>query len=172
MLLVLGLLAGMVALSLHGAAERAQLIDAVGAFGQHERLTREIARHGEQPLQMVVHLDAGRVERVHAATQQPRGQPLQLPGRFRFEQLWLAEQRLLAGQIAIPCSRRGYTPSYAVQITDGRQGSGQQRWLVVAGLSGQITEIDDEKGVRDILGMDRPPATDEATLLESGADAD
>src|SRR5690606_33309124 len=126
-----------VVLSLQGANDRAQIQDAVGAFRRFERLTRDQAKQMQRPSQLVFRVKTPQIERVDARTQQPLGQPLQLPGNFRVEQIWTDQERVLDGQIGLPCSSAGRTPSYAVMLADHRS---QHVWLLVAGMTGQVVE--------------------------------
>ena len=47
---------------------------------------------------------------------------------------------MLSGEVRVPVSPRGQTPSYAVLLVERKQ---KPHWLVFAGLTGQMTEARD-----------------------------
>lgn len=147
-LLLVGLLAGTVTLSLAGVEQRAQLDDAVSAFVQFDHLGREHARRSGQTFDWLFQVKTDKVQRVNRQTQQMLGTPLRLPAGYRIEQLQTADQRVLEGQISIPCSAEGRSLSYAVLLSSAR---GQKTWLLIAGLTGQVSENIDEAFVQAAL---------------------
>ena len=64
--------------------------------------------------------------------------------------------------MSLPFSARGQTPSYAVLLA----GPAGERWVAVAGLTGQAMVLSDERDVQDILS-----AASDADDLGGGADA-
>lgn len=148
-LLILALIAGTVAISLGGAAQRARLEDAVSRFTHYERSTRERAQAQGESLQLVFELKTGRVERVTENSQKVNGRPLDLPQGFEIQQMWTREERILDGEVGMLYGSNGCTASYAVMISGL---DGQATWIVVAGLSGQFLEADNVEEVQAILG--------------------
>jgi hypothetical protein len=72
---------------------------------------------------------------------------LVLPDGFTIQKVLVQGDDVDAGQAAIPCSRRGLTPSYALLL----EGRGRKQWVVVAGLSREMICVDHEKEAKDIL---------------------
>ncbi len=66
------------------------------------------------------------------------------------EQVRCAGIRVSSGTAEVPVSRAGYTPAYAVHITEPDRDS---PWLVFAGISGYAQEISDERLVDQILWL-------------------
>ncbi len=148
-LLILALIAGSVAVSLGGAAQRARLEDAVSRFEFYERSTRERAQSKSEPLQLVYKLKSGYVERVTDSTQKLSGQQLGLPPGFTIDQVWTRQERIIEGEVGMLYGSNGCAATYAVMISGLDR---QSTWIVVVGLSGQVLETDDVDKVRAILG--------------------
>lgn len=67
------------------------------------------------------------------------------PGR-RMAEVRLAERPLRSGRVGVSVSARGLGPTYAVAL----EGPGaERRWILVAGLTGQVVEAAGEKEVDD-----------------------
>jgi hypothetical protein len=62
--------------------------------------------------------------------------------------LYLGSETFYSGQTAIQCSRLGHTATYGLAI---EAANGQRRWLLVAGLTGQMVECENEADIRGIL---------------------
>jgi prepilin-type N-terminal cleavage/methylation domain-containing protein len=82
-----------------------------------------------------------------------------LPPGFAIEQVRTADGVRDAGEITIECSRMALSPSYALKLIGPDE---VERWLVVAGLSGQVTTARDEPDVDAILNLSAPPARRDA----------
>jgi prepilin-type N-terminal cleavage/methylation domain-containing protein len=134
-----------VAVALTGPARAAQARDAAERIGAFDRLVREHAKTTGAPQAIVCDLNRGAVRRGETVTEeagdQEPGSVLQLPGQFRVERLLLPGGPVLSGEVRVPVSARGQTPSYALLLTERRQPKGH--WLVFAGLTGQMTEVRD-----------------------------
>ncbi len=147
-LLILAILAAAVTLEVRAPLARIGMravLDEIAAF---DRLTRVFAREHDRPVRLVVALAAGRIRRTDEGGRDPLGEALKLPSGYRIAGLRLAGRRINSGSVAVSCSARGLTPTYAVRV-DGP--GGRRQWILVAGLSGQITELDNETEVEDIL---------------------
>jgi hypothetical protein len=72
---------------------------------------------------------------------------ISVPEGVRIEQVRTALRDFASGRIVVRISGQGISRSYAIRLI----GPEQDSWLLVAGLSGQIVQIDDEKRVQDIL---------------------
>lgn len=128
-----------VALSLSSAARRAQAEDVAGRLAHFDRVTRARARRFGQPLALVFDLNRGTV-RATADAGEPDtagdGPSLQLAAGYRVERVLLPGGAAVSGEVTVPVSARGQSPSYAVLLS----AQGGRRWFVVAGLTGQMTE--------------------------------
>ncbi len=153
-LLVMSIVAAAVTLSVAGPKRLADADDAVAAAAQLDLLARRYAvRHG-RAVQLVFDLDAGRLSWRPAARgddgdEPPPGGACRMPEGYRLGRLVLPGKTIQAGQTAIWCSDRGATPSYAVRV----DGFGESRWLLLAGMSGQASEIEDEKEIIETFAL-------------------
>lgn len=149
-LLVMGIVAGAVTLSLAGPKRRAELDDVVGEVVQFDLLARQYAaRHG-RAVQLVFDMDAGRVLRTEKGAVRERRPAVYVPPEgYRLGELRLAGKRLAGGRAALWCSVRGYTATYAVRV-DGPSG---RRWVLFAGLTGEASVFEDEKELEQTLSL-------------------
>lgn len=152
-LFIVALLAAAVSLSLGGVNRVAQMQDTVERFCQYERLTRQQARRFGRATQLVFLLDGDQVVRVDALTQEPRGQAFVLPPGYRIDRVALHDRMVTDGQVAIPCSTRGQSLSYAARLVGPAD---QTRWVLFAGMTGQVTEVEDEAQLEKIFEVLRP----------------
>ncbi len=173
---VMGLLAGAAVLTLSRSARAATVADGVRRLAPLDELTRAAARRSGR--RMAVVLSVGeRTDGVPAAREtdeasRETGTFTRLPPDVRIEEVWLwphgdrgaagrtYPDRHSDGEVTIHCSPDGWTPTYAVRLVDERAHA--ERWLVVAGLTGQVTEANDQRQVAtifDTLGNGRAAAT-------------
>jgi hypothetical protein len=81
--------------------------------------------------------------------------PLRLPSGVRIARLMMAGKTITLadyGEVNIPCSAMGLTPSYAVLLASGND----RRWIFVTGLTGQISSMNDEQQVEQVLQALQP----------------
>jgi prepilin-type N-terminal cleavage/methylation domain-containing protein len=156
MLLVLALgavLATAAAVSLASSRRAASAKDVAGQVAHFDRLTREQARRSGRPARLMFDLDRGDLRRTTDDAEDrhdPRAgaSALHLVGDARVAKVVRARESATAGQVSVPCSPRGQTPSYAVLLVGP---GGQRQWVVVAGLTGQVSTVTDEREVEDIF---------------------
>ena len=145
-------LATVAAVSLAGAARSARARDAAGQVAHYDRLTREAARRFGRPVRLTFDLDRGTLRRsaLDAEYESARGgpSPLHLPGGARIARLVSAGRDATTGSVSLPCSERGQTPSYAVLVAGD---AGERQWLIVAGLTGNVTTTSDAHEVQDMF---------------------
>jgi prepilin-type N-terminal cleavage/methylation domain-containing protein len=149
-LALLAVLATVVTVSLAGPRRAARAQDAADEILNYDRSAREWCRRFGRPGGVTFDLDRGTVRRVTADERDGSPQPaaLHLPGGFRIARLVSAGQSLEAGEVTLPCSPRGQTPSYAVLLAGPERG---QQWIVVAGLSGKAVTAGDAREVEAIF---------------------
>jgi prepilin-type N-terminal cleavage/methylation domain-containing protein len=156
MLLVLALgavLATVAAVSLASSRRAASAKDIAGQVAHFDRLTRDSARRSGRPARLTFDLDRGDLRRTlddAGDRSDPRAgmSTLHLVGDARIAKVVRARESATAGQVSVPCSPRGQTPSYAVLLV----GPGAERqWLVVSGLTGRVSTATDEREVQDIF---------------------
>jgi type II secretory pathway pseudopilin PulG len=143
-LAVMALLAAGVTVSLAGAGRVASADDVADAYAAFDRTTREAARRLGRTPELRFDLNRGTVRRADGE-RDPAG--LVLRGDFRVTRVVMRGDDLRSGEVAVPVSARGQTPSYAVLLA----GPAGHRWVVFAGLTGQAIRVQDERDVFDIL---------------------
>jgi prepilin-type N-terminal cleavage/methylation domain-containing protein len=149
-LALLAVLATVVTVSLAGPRRAARAQDAADEVLNYDRLAREWCRRLGRPGGITFDLDRGTVRRVMAGQSDGAAQPasLHVSGGFRIARLVSGGQSHEAGEVTLPCSARGQTPSYAVLLA-GPEGG--QQWVVVAGLSGKAVTAGDAREVEAIF---------------------
>jgi prepilin-type N-terminal cleavage/methylation domain-containing protein len=146
-LLIMAIIVSAVVLQLSGPMHNAQMRDVIARVVRFDSLTRTYAGNNDLSVRMEVDLNAGEIRRMARDSTDQLGRRLVLPSGFRITRLVLGNQEVEAGSVSMSCSQAGLTPSYALEI--GGPG-GRRRWLVFAGLTGQMTEIEDDKGIEEI----------------------
>jgi hypothetical protein len=78
----------------------------------------------------------------------PQPATLHVSSGLRIARLVSGGQSQEAGEVTLPCSARGQTPSYAVLLAGSEGG---QQWVVVAGLSGKAVTANNAREVEAIF---------------------
>ncbi len=146
-ILLLAVAAAAVTLRAQGPMRAAQASDAVGALADYDRTTRFAARQQDRPLQLALKVGEGKAWRKDAAGHDLPMPPLKLGPHATVGCVLVGAQAYRAGEVVIPCSRRGCTPSYAIELVGGPT----PQWFVVAGLTGQTVKVNDEKEAQTIV---------------------
>ena len=147
-LMIVAISAAVVTLRIDGPMHRAQMEDVVGRVAQFDRLTREYARQHDRALRLVVHVGDREIRRTNARELENLGASLILPGGFRIEQMRLRGEVAADRRSSLACSRHGLTPTYALQL---RGPGGELRWIVFAGLTGELIDVEEEWQVQEIF---------------------
>jgi type II secretion system protein H len=156
-LVILALLAAVAVVSLHSLRYAAQLEDVVNRIGQLDRHTRDYAALYGRPSQLIIDLDKNRFTANRAAGQTTPG--LRLPGAYELTDLWLPGRKITDGQLAVPYSAQGRTETFALRIA----GPGDTyTWLIVAGMTGQVTLQENQDVVEKIMDNLAPTRDDAA----------
>ncbi len=148
-LLILAISAAAVTLRIQRPLGTARMRDLTDAIGHFDRLTRVSAQEQDRPLRIVADLSEGTLRRTDDRGRSLETRPLRVPKGFEIRRALVRGRETERGEVIIPCSRRGLTPSYALLVV----GGGRQQWVVVAGLTGELVEVGSEKQVREILAM-------------------
>ena len=154
--LLVGLLAGAAAMSFARPLRAARVREAVAEISAFDAAARRLARRSGREVEMMIDVYEQRLTR---SEQDREPSHLSLPSGLRIEQVRSSGSASHESQVAIRVTPHGWSRSYAVRIV----GAELDRWLLVAGMTGQITVIEDESKVDDILS--RAAAT-------AGRDAD
>ncbi len=151
-LVVVALVAGMAALSLAGPYRAARMEEVVDQIRGFDAASRDYAQRWNRPVRIEFNLDDAVMRRLSGGEDKPLGTPLSLPRGFGLERAVLLEDDDRGGGSAhewvIPCSARGWTPSYALVVLGP---SRDRKVLVFAGMTGQLTVLDHDKELNDVL---------------------
>ena len=165
-MIIIGLLAGMVALSLRGMGERAKWEDVVDQVKQIDQQVRMHAvlndvcgqmrfdlRHVRSEI-WYVPADDSDMREVHKQTQM---RAWRVASPFRISEVRVAGGEGAQSQIALPISSNGITLTYALKI-DGQASSdasvsqsASETWLVFIGATGQVYQTEEREEVDAIL---------------------
>lgn len=159
-LVIISITAATVTLRLEGPLRRATTEDVLQRIAAFDLRTRTLARGHDLELSITVDLARGELSRTSAADEHEElGSTLALPPDYRLAVAVVAgHPEATVGRVAVPCSRLGLTPSYAVCLEDR---DGRRHWLLVAGLTGQTHGMESDGEVHEIFAA-----------LAAGADAD
>jgi len=158
--LVMALLASAVALSFSRPLQLARAREAVSQIQSADAQARQAARQSGQTVRLVLDPSANTIARYEG--EQRRAQTT-LPGPCQLEEVIVGRHASWAERAEVSFSSSGLSRSYAVHL----KGTGVDQWLLFAGLSGQMTWVQDERTLRSILDGAAPTAASAA-----GHDAD
>jgi prepilin-type N-terminal cleavage/methylation domain-containing protein len=148
-LLILAIAAAAVALNVRPTMQSLRWEEARARIVAFDRLTRWQAREHDAELRVLVDLDEAALARVTPTDEEnPAGAPMALGDGCRVLALWVSGTRARGGQGSIAFSRHGLSPSYALQL---QTGDGRQRWLCMAGLTGQPIDVEEESKLAEIF---------------------
>ena len=146
------LIAAVAAVSFAGTYCAARSQDVADQMAHYDRLAREWSRRFGRASQITFDLDQGIIARGPASenANADRSPPaeLHLTGGSRIARLVSARGSATSGRVSLPCSTRGQMPSYAVLISGPK---GQEQWIIVAGLTGNVRPAQDANEVEDIF---------------------
>ncbi|QOV90977.1 pilus assembly FimT family protein [Humisphaera borealis] len=149
--LLMAILAGAVAWSFSGPVASVRTADVLDRIKTFDGTARLAARNTGRPVTMQFDPYEGSMTRFDDRGQ---GEPFLayrgvLPSGYRIERVRLPDSPATAGEgrTTVPCSIDGRTPTYAVCLS----GGGKEHWLLFAGLTGQVTEVNDESAVDAIF---------------------
>jgi len=159
-LVIVSLVAASVSLRLSGPVRRAAMDDLAGRLAAFDRRARVSARRHDRDMQMAFDLSRGEVSwaavgDAGGTSHTARGaSPVAMPRGCRLAALVVAGgasaagRKTTVGRAVVRVSRRGLSPTYAVCIETQR---GERTWLLAAGLTGEVTRIDDDAQVREVF---------------------
>jgi prepilin-type N-terminal cleavage/methylation domain-containing protein len=152
--LLMALLASAAALSFSGPLRSARAADAQDQIRSFDAAARDMARHSHREVRLVFDLSGSTLARREGPELQDLRSRVSLPAGCRVTQLCVAGQSFEDGEAVVDFSSLGIGRSYAIHLS----GAGLDRWLLIAGLSGQMTQVQDEVEAQSILGRAAPMA--------------
>lgn len=137
-LFLAGLLAALTTLSLAGPLRSEQLRNVMNRVAFADGLLRDRARTSDRPARIGFDLMDGAVLDASAS---PARTMFRLPAGWQLDRLIVAGQEAAqeeSNEVAISAS--GWSRSYAIRLTHGSQSY----WIAVNGITGRLTQCDDE----------------------------
>jgi prepilin-type N-terminal cleavage/methylation domain-containing protein len=142
--LLMALLAVAATLSLTGRFRQVAMKEVIDQLARQDQLVRQQSRQSGQPMHLVLNLSDGWARRQD--TQEVKSaQPWSLPAGYRVLKIFLLGQETNQGEVAIPYSPKGLSPSYILWLSGPNE---QQRQILVTGLTGQVLEVGDERQLK------------------------
>jgi len=139
-LVLIGLMASVGALSLRGAYRGSQMKDVVSRIKALDRSARSLAQISGKPGVIRVDRARGAVSYTEEKGKHSGLMPVVLPKGYRFTDVKISAGMAPTGTDRIICTAEGQTPTYVISLTGLNK---QTRLLVFAGMTGQITELED-----------------------------
>ncbi len=153
---IIGLMAGMAALKLTGLTGNARFQQAVQRLRLLDADLRSRAVRFHQPCKLEFTIGESKILRSYG-NEDKAASSVVLPGNVSITYARTPTRDVGNGRMTIHYSANGTSDSWAIQVT----GPGQNTcWLLFAGLTGQITELERERDVEDILEAARPQRSD------------
>lgn len=170
--LLLGLLAGATVWLMADDARRASRAEAMARLAHADRTARLAARRLGRPCVLRCDLAAQRLRRVvgGAKDEEAVSHAVELPAGYRIARITLPSapgrsprargvetgHDVETGTVDIAYSTAGRSPSYAVRLDfegdrSRRPDEDAGRWMVVAGLTGQVMVVQNEKEVDNLF---------------------
>ena len=144
---LLGIISTAAAFAFRSSLQRASSTDAITQIKYLDSTSRQRAQRFNQPVDLIFDLTNSTLYRRDGSKRNDESLSASLPRGFAIDQINIAGQSTFNGEISLACSSAGLTPSYALHLI----GPNFNQWLLFAGLSGQLTLINDESTVQDIL---------------------
>ena len=162
-LVILSLLAAAATLSFNKPLARARAFDALEQIRQLDASARQFSRTFGKPALIIFDLADQSISRREPGSREAVFTTT-LPSPLRIEQIRTAARRVDYGEVAISCSPAGLSETYAIKmvgapdspISSDNKSIDTTRWIVVAGLSGEIRTVRDERDVDFILAGASP----------------
>jgi type II secretory pathway pseudopilin PulG len=150
--LILGLLATAAALCFGATLRASGARDAIEQIRFVDATARQAAQRFGRGIDIVLDLSAGTLARREAGASGRATYQAALPRGYRIDEVRSARRRFFDGQVTVHCSPLGIIRSYAVRVV----GPGLDRWLLVAGLGGDVL-FGEEQGDHDAEPLEGTP---------------
>ena len=151
---ILGLITATVTTRLGDMFGPAAMQQSISQWEFSDQQLRARARHVGEPVSIQLGVGTNRLE--CAFDPQPNmPRTVRTLGRgVRITKYISATQEVTTGPLTITYDDRGSCETFAIEFTGRRE---KHRWMFVAGLTGQITEVANEAAARDLLQQLPPP---------------
>jgi prepilin-type N-terminal cleavage/methylation domain-containing protein len=149
--LLLALLTSAAALSFSQPIRAARSHDAIEQLRSFDATARQAAVSSGGAVRLAFDLGAGTLVRRDDRGRQLRFQST-LPSGFRVDQVRIGDHKTSSGQALVDVSPLGASRTYALHL----RGPSTDQWLLVAGMSGQMTIVSNESTLDAIFAQTAP----------------
>jgi type II secretion system protein H len=152
---IAGILAAAVSWSLGGRYASVQVTDVMERIALADRLIRTHAANRAEPVALSIDVGEGRFVRLAGDQADPL---YTLPPRWRIDRLETSGAARTTGStepVVLRYGPTGVAPTWAARLVDPQ---GREHWIVLAGVSGQVTRTHDEATVQNIIDAMRSTA--------------
>ena len=146
-LVIISLTATIVTINTGGPLNDANWSDAISRIERADQFVRTYTENTAQPININIDLSENRIFFTDVGDQKKVGRIIKFPSGIRIAKLLVKGQALTGGVMPIRCSKASLTPTYAILVLGP---NGRQVWLLIAGLSGQITEFENEEQIEKV----------------------
>ena len=141
--LLMALLAGAVALGFSQPLKSSRTVDAIELVRSFDNMGRQAATTSGSNVRLVFDLAQNiLVQRDGADLAQFRTR-VSLPPGCRIDAIRIDEHLVSSGEAIVDISPHGWSRTYAMHLLS----PGQDRWLVFAGMTGQMTQVQNESQI-------------------------
>jgi len=152
---ILALLAAMVATRWSGVHHNAVAESTRSQLQFVDQHLRQFARSRNHPCLLTFDLEKSRVGKQHSVDEQDRPQWETLGTGVRLDAIRLGAEKPTSRHVEIPVDVNGQTPTYGLHVV----GPGKREtWLLFAGVSGQMTELNDQRSWNAAFELLQPPS--------------
>jgi prepilin-type N-terminal cleavage/methylation domain-containing protein len=142
-LLIMALLTAGVALSFSQPLKASRTADAIELVRSFDVLGRQAAITSNQNVRLVFDLSSNTLVQRDGPDLHELRSHVSLPPGCRIDSLRIDGQLVSAGEAVIDISPHGWSRSYALHL----KSPGTDRWLIFAGLGGQMSQVNDESQI-------------------------
>jgi prepilin-type N-terminal cleavage/methylation domain-containing protein len=147
---ILGLVTATVTSRIADTLGPAAMKQSISQFDFTDRGLRLRARRIGTPISLHFEIGGNQLECAFASEQGTPRTVRALGHGIRIAKYFTSTQDVTYGPVTIDYDGHGASESFAIEFA-GRQGTGQ--WLLVAGVTGQLSEVSDEASAREVLQM-------------------
>lgn len=155
-LVIVGLITAMASIRLSGTAQAAQLEWATQRLAATDGLMRTHAAACGQPAHLQFELGTGRLDR-RFGNRQEKTSTVELGRSLRLTRFLSATRDVETGEVSVDYSPHGTCQTFAVEL----KGAGNRStWMLFAGITGQVTRMEDGRDVSRMLQAIRRSGAD------------
>lgn len=150
----MALVAATVTTRLGGSLNQAAMHQARSQWEFTDQQLRLRARRTGQPVALHLEIGTNRLDCTFDVEDESAGTTRTLGRSVTISRYLSATQEITYGPVVIPYSNHGTSETFAIELvgaSDGRQ------WILVTGITGQISEVSDERQARALLEQLLPP---------------